>query len=119
MGLVTSHNCWKGSSSYFNRFRRALANQIGIDLNDYIGYSENGTKDLESIPHDIMPLLYHSDCDGELSVDECTQIAKGLLDILANFKKTNQPYINFKQDIIQFRNGCLDAASKNETVIFN
>ena len=121
MGLDTSHNCWHGPYSSFNDFRKALANQIGINLDDYIGYGDKGTKDLESIPHDIMPLLNHSDCDGELSPDECTRIAKGLDDVLSNFKDdavSKYPY-NFKDDIVQFRNGCIDAASKNETVYFH
>jgi len=119
MGLDTSHNCWHVPYSSFNDFRNALAKQIDIDLNDYIGYGDKGTKDLESITHDIMPLLNHSDCDGELSPDECRQIAKGLDDILTNFKETDKQPYNFKDDIIQFRNGCQNAAAKNETVDFH
>ena len=121
MGLDTSHNCWHGPYSSFNNFRKALASQIDIDLNDYAGYGEKGIKNLESIPHDIMPLLNHSDCDGELSPDECAKIAKGIDSILASFdeaKAVKYPY-NFKEKALQFRNGCLDAFSKNETVDFH
>ena len=117
MGLDISHDCWNGPYSSFNRFRKSLAQQIGIDLNEYIGYGNEGIKDLTSINHDLMPLFNHSDCDGRLSINESKQIAKGLDSILLNL---NNEIVDcdFKESIIKFRNGCLDAISKNETIIF-
>lgn len=118
MGLDISHNCWNGPYSSFNRFRKSLAQQIGIDLNEYIGYGNEGTKDLTSINHDLMPLFNHSDCGGRFSMKSCKQIAKGLDNILLNFNNEIAADDNLKEKIIKFRNGCLDAISKNEIIIF-
>jgi len=123
MGLDTTHDCWHGPYSSFNQFRHELAKQIGIDLREYMGYGGNGLKDLQSIPHDIMPLLNHSDCDGELTPDECKKIANGLGEILNNLKidKENE-YLSsgsFRQHIIQFMNGCVNAAFMGEHVEFH
>lgn len=119
MGLDTSHNCWHGPYSSFNRFRYSLAKQIGIDLDEYIGYKEKGTKELTSIEHDIQPLLNHSDCDGILTVEEADQIINGLNNILENFNDEIQADYNFKENIIQFRDGCLDAVSKKQEIDFH
>lgn len=115
MGLDTTHNCWHGPYSSFNEFRRKLALQIGINLDEYIGYSDTGTKHLLDIKHDIMPLLNHSDCDGELSVEEASRIADGLTDILSGGEKMDH-YL--KEQITQFRNGCIRAVRRNETIKF-
>lgn len=119
MGLNTTHDCWNGPCSSFNQFRYALARQIGIDLNDYTGYNNPAGKDLKTINHDLMPLFDHSDCDGELTVAECQKIVSGLNSILENLNtKLKAPY-DFKELIITFRDGCLDAISKNESVEFH
>ena len=121
MGLDTSHNCYHGPYSSFTDFRYALADQIDIDLDDYIGYrGYRPTKYLDTIEHDIMPLLNHSDCDGILTVEECKRIANGLTNILDNFNEDiNYSINNFKDKIIQFRDGCLEAIQNNEEVEFH
>lgn len=118
MGLDTTHNCWHGPYSIFYRFRKSLAEQIGINLYDYEGYNAGGTKILTDIKHELMPLFNHSDCDGELSVEESKQIVLGLNNVLENFKTGIESDFNFKDSIIQFRDGCLDAISKNEIIYF-
>lgn len=119
MGLNVTHNCWSGPYSSFNEFRYALATQIGIDLNDYIGYgSSNATKELTSIDNDLMALFNHSDCEGELSVNDSIAIVKGLQSVLINLNERSLPYPNFKNDIIKFRDGCLRAFLKNEIIKF-
>ena len=118
MGLDTTHNCWHGGYMRFNRFRYALARQIGIDLNDYIGYGSKGFKDLESIEHDLNPLFNHSDCDGELNPLEAEKIANGLDSILETLKSDELADENFKDQITQFRDGCRLAVSKGETIEF-
>ena len=118
MGLDTSHNCWHGGYGRFNRFRYSLAEQIGINLDDYIGYHENAKKNLSEINHDLQPLFDHSDCDGNLDVDDCIKIVRGLNQVLKNFNDKIEADSDFKERIIQFRDGCIDAISKNESVEF-
>jgi len=119
MGLDTSHNCFHGPYSTFNRFRRSLAQQIGIELYDYYGYNENGTKNLDDIEHDLMPLFNHSDCDGVLTVEECKRIVNGFNQVLENFDDIIEADFDFKDRIIKFRDGCLEAIEKNEVVEFH
>jgi hypothetical protein len=127
MGLDTSHNCWHGPYSSFNEFRRALAACIGIDLSEYMGYgNESATKDLSSIEHGIMPLLNHSDCEGELSVEESRSISEGLSPILNSLSQYSTEEIDrkykawrFKERIEKFRDGCLLAIENNEVIDFH
>ena|SRR5690606_34976297 len=119
MGLDTSHNCWHGSYSSFNRFRYSLGHQIGIDLYDYAGYGSKGVKDLAKIEHELMPLFNHSDCDGILTVEESKQIVIGLNKVLENFNNKIEADFDFEEKIIQFRDGCLNAIQRNEEVDFH
>ena len=118
MGLNTTHNCWNGPYSSFNQFRYSLAEVINIDLAEYHGYGLDGTEDLASIEHDLMPLFNHSDCDGILTVEESKRIARGLKDVLLiTSKRQTDP--DFVEAIIDFRDGCLDAISRNEIIEFH
>lgn len=126
MGLDTSHNAWHGPYSSFNNFRKWLASKINVDLNEYIGYmNPNATKEIESINHKIMPLLNHSDCEGDLTPAECLQIAEGIDEILNNLSKDeidhpeNQHHFSNYNKAKQFRDGCLFAHSKNENIEFH
>lgn len=117
MGLDTTHNCFHGPYGTFNRFRISLGLQIGIDLNDFVEYG--GMKSsLNDFNHDLKPLFNHSDCDGELTPKESEQIIKGLNSVLENFNEKLPQDFNFKEKIIQFRDGLIEAVSKNENVIF-
>lgn len=119
MGLDTTHGCWNGPYSSFGRFLKALGQQIGIDLDEYIGYGDKGTKDLTTIDHDLRPLFDHSDCDGELTVEESKQIVRGFDDVIENFDVEKEGYYNGLMDsIIQFKNGLSKAISKREIVYF-
>lgn len=122
MGLDTTHNCWHGAYSSFNRFRYWLAEKIGVDLNEYIGYSENGTKYLSSIDHDIMPLLNHSDCEGILTVQECILVSSGIEKILSSIseeeKKDEEHPFSYLNNAIQFKEGLDLAISRGEAVEF-
>lgn len=120
MGLDTTHDAWHGPYSSFNRFRYWLAAQIGVNLNDYAGYKESGTKELETINHPIMPLLNHSDCDGELTPDQCRSIAKGIKEILKTAKPEDRvnPFGHFSE-AETFMKGCIRAANKKENIGFH
>lgn len=56
------------SYSGFMAFRVKLAKEIGINLREMVGFDGN-TPWTSDDP--IIPLLNHSDCDGELSPEEC------------------------------------------------
>lgn len=118
MGLNTTHGCYDGPYSTFNRFRYSLGHQIGINLSDYKGYGNDNGKNLYDIEHELMPLFNHSDCDGELSVEESRSIVKGLDKVLKNFNEKIEADYNFKEKIKTFREGCLLAIKNNEIVEF-
>lgn len=119
MGLDTTHGCFNGPYSTFNRFRYSLAAQIGIDLDDYDGYGGNGAKDLASIEHDLMPLFNHSDCDGELSVDESKRLISGFNQVLESFNPDLKHDSSFIDRIKWFRDGCILAVQNNEVIEFH
>ncbi len=118
MGLTVTHNCWNEPYSSFNRFRHSLAHQIGINLDEYVGYNENGTKNLSEIQHDLMPLFNHSDCEGKLTLKQSRMIVKGFNSVLENFNESIPADYDFKDKIIKFRDGLLLAISKKQIVYF-
>jgi hypothetical protein len=79
------------SYSGFMTFRRRLAREIGIDLEEMAGFKTvdppGSIKDpgisWETVTDAIEPLLNHSDCDGDLGYDECGRVAPRLREIVA------------------------------------
>ncbi len=114
MGLDTSHNAWHGPYSSFNTFRRSLMFAYnGTNLNDYNGYG--GSLALENIEHKgLYEFFNHSDCDGDISPENCKLVADGLSEILPNL--TDAYMIDRTNDFIA---GCLDAHSKGEFLEFH
>lgn len=118
MGLDTSHNAWHGPYSSFNQFRFWLATLIGINLSEYIGYGDVGTKQLSSIESDLRLLFDHSDCDGNIPPEDCKKIADAITEVLKTTDKGPYPHIHYN-DAITFRDGCLLAYKKNEILDFH
>lgn len=92
MGLDFSHTDAHFSYGGFDRFREALAEHEGIKLRDMAGFCAPWRGDdpqtHPSLPWDaidtpLKPLLNHSDCDGDLSPEECAQIAPRLRQVIA------------------------------------
>jgi len=117
MGLDTTHDAYHGPYSTFNQWRYWVANQLGLNLDDYEGYMAGGKKDLTTIDHPLMVLFNHSDCDGKFTPEECRLISKGLKSIIDNYPKSLHYTFNL-QTTIQFRKGCIRAANANEDLIF-
>lgn len=83
MGLNFSPGNAHWSYSGFNRFRVKLAKEIGIDLSNMIGFGGEGS--WEEVRDPIKPLLFHSDCDGKLTVSECMVIYPRLLELIEHW----------------------------------
>lgn len=79
MGLDISCDCDNisfraGSYSGFSNFRRCLAVAVGINLGEMQGFTADHEAKQWTGEEPFYELLYHSDCDGELSVEECTKL---------------------------------------------
>jgi len=117
MGLNCTHGCWDGPYSYFNTFREWIAKQVGIDLRSMLGFKEGGGGiPWDGFDHPIIPLLNHSDCDGELTIEECHSIIKGAYEILE--KIPTGEYNEFADALYKFATGCESAVELNEHVNF-
>lgn len=95
MGLDTTHDCWHGPYSAFHRFRVAIAEKVGIDLESMEGFTratfnrfkgeydpaKPGTRWDLLQPDPLWILLSHSDCDGSIMPKDCRAIAKRLREI--------------------------------------
>ena len=112
MGLDTTHDCWHGSYSSFGKFREAVARRCGIDLDRMEGFCDDGTPWNSLPPDPILALLNHSDCDGEIAIQDLIPLADRL-DAIA------QGLSGWLTDAaIKFAAGCRAAASANEPVDF-
>jgi hypothetical protein len=80
MGIDFSHCNAHWGYGGFNNFRTRLAKEVGIDLEEMDGFG--GHILWEGLVDPIIPLLCHSDCDGELSVEECKKVAPRLKEIV-------------------------------------
>lgn len=116
MGLDTTHGAWHGPYSSFGRFRDKLAEMRGFRLRDMIGFGGRAEWTDEQKNDPLYPLLNHSDCDGELSPKECANVALGLSQILISENGSDK---NFFEDVRQFRDGCIAAFTKNESIEFH
>ncbi len=108
-GKISAHWSFNG----FNDFRRKLAREIGINLDDMWGFG--GKKAWDTVNDTIVPLLNHSDCDGELSPGQCKTIEPRLRELIATW-----PYDSYDKymatklaDIMQ------QCAEKNTDLIFS
>lgn len=112
MGLDTTHDCWHGSYSAFNRFRRELAKSIGINLDAMYGYGgDTPFPNKEDEP--LVILLDHSDCDGEIVPVDCLPLANRLEEIASRL-----PDYGLRAAALQFASGLRRAYANNEPVEF-
>lgn len=115
MGLDVSHDCWSGSYSRFMQFRRAIADSLGFDIDEMKGF--DGQKSWEGVCSDGWKvLLYHSDCEGEISVEESKLLLSEMTSHLEKFKAHAPPWVD---RYVQFMNGVKDAVDSNEEIDFH
>jgi hypothetical protein len=68
-------------------FRRALAREIGMDLDKMEGWVEGGGGlPWDNVVDPIKDLLDHSDCDGHLTPKQCRVIAPRLRKLTAHWQ---------------------------------
>ena len=94
MGLGFSESKASWSYTGFMDFRERLAAEIGIDLQKMVGFSNRkyhspdhilGTMPWDKITDPIKPFLNHSDCEGELSPEDCLIVAPRLRELVADW----------------------------------
>lgn len=134
MGLDTSHDAWHGAYSAFHRFRCAVARCIGIDLERMEGFESDifGPRHGPAIPWSALPphplhkFLNHSDCDGEIAVEDLVPIADALEAILPPLEAADVVDApgghlsrGYAHAARRFAAGCRLAASRNEPLGFH
>ncbi len=125
MGLDTTHGCWNGPYSAFNRWRDRVAVVAGYKIVDFDGMSapdidweqitdENVRGLWAKLPSDpLLILIVHSDCDGYIQY----RYAKALADRLAELLPLLEGYD--KEKAQKFIDGLLLAHSRQERIDFS
>ncbi|MEU0665710.1 hypothetical protein ABZ508_26490 [Streptomyces lavendulocolor] len=80
MGLDFTHTDAHWSYTGFGRFRQALALHEGFELKTMVGYG--GDREWSTVDTPLKPLLDHSDCDGELTPEDCATVAPRLREVV-------------------------------------
>jgi len=148
MGLDVSHDCWHGAYSSFMRWRQKIAEVaglppldlmegfwgeehpgVGIFLIDRVIKKEEMPAWMRSLPikweclkpDPIHKLLNHSDCDGEIAVEDCGPISDSLERLIPLLPEENDfGHIgNWRDKTRKFVEGLRLAASKGENVEFH
>lgn len=117
MGLGFSHCDAGWAYSGFMRFRIKLAKEIGIELDKmkgFVGFDGKHGKTWDGLTDPIIPLLNHSDCDGDLSPEECKAIAPRLRELVAKWPDTDFD----KLSAIELAEGMEVAAAADEPLEF-
>ena len=147
MGLDISHGAWHGAYSAFMRWREMIAEIIQIPPLELMeGFFEKGgyrdpisdfAKNCPNLaeviyrslpikweclrPDPLYVLLHHSDCDGEISPEDCAAIADRLEEILPKFPtgEGGGHIGNWRDKTSTFIDGCRAAAKANEPLDFH
>jgi hypothetical protein len=72
------------SYSGFHAFRKALAQEVGIDLDEMVGFGGE-TPWPNSKKEPIVHLLNHSDCDGKMTPKQCRACAPRLRELISKW----------------------------------
>ena len=119
MGLDTSHDAWHGSYSTFNEWRTLVAAAAGFrPLREMRGFG--GSRSWPDSPGDkrLVPLLHHSDCDGEIAAEMCGPIADALELLMIEKMPARATYDEMRPATERFIAGLRRAAAAGEPVLF-
>ena len=118
MGLCFSHGDASLAYSTFMAFRQMLVNSIDPEINIFQLFAQGDTHPLSKEP--IFPFLMHSDCDGELSVEEMKQIIPQMKYIVTGWEfedeESNESFC--KHMGLELVKGMEEAVAKNEPLLF-
>ncbi len=112
MGLDFNGSDARWAYSGFNRFRERLAAIIGIKLREMEGFG--GTGDWNKVKDPIVPFLFHSDCEGELSPEECKTTAPRLKELVSLWSDDDYD----KQQALLLVKGMKSCARRKKPLIF-
>lgn len=118
MGLDTSHDAFHGPYSAFMQLRIWIADKCGIDLIKMEGFGGEAPISWDTVNDDISILLYHSDCDGDISPQDCGKLAARLKTLLASCEPEGGPYSQYHR-AVQFMKGCMAAHAAGEVLDFH
>lgn len=134
MGLDTTHDCWHGAYSAFNRWRNELGRVAGYYL------AKQGDLGIETVclnwstlppgategdwpdtPHDpLLVILAHSDCDGQINARDCAPLADRLEALLPQLAGDGGGHVGLYRDkTAAFIAGLRTAAAAGEDVEFH
>ena len=72
----------------FHAFRKRLAEAEAFDLEQMAGFAKAG-RSWDDVTTELAPLLSHSDCDGEMTPDECAAVLPRLHGIITEWALTD------------------------------
>lgn len=115
MGLDTSHDAWHGSYGGFHLWRIRVAEAAGFPPLDEMDGFGPPLRPWRGAPGDqrLAPLLSHSDCDGDISPEDCASIAAALDDLGPRLDDWARPLAE------RFAAGCRRAAEAEERLEFH
>lgn len=138
MGLNCSHDAFDGAYSAFTRLRKYVARCAGGSFPPHFdtdpNYDPECSREYWHYDDDEVPaervagltlFLAHEDCDGELSVEECRQVAAAL-DWIAergDYEKSRGAALTrvgpkMRDSVVKFANGCRAAVEAGEALTF-
>jgi len=132
MGLDTTHDCWHGAYSAFNRWRNKLAEVAGYSFfTPEDSFFEAPMIDWGHITHDnlmgkwektpddpLIVLIVHSDCDGEIYPIQALSLITRLKELKDKLPDEDAGgHIGYWKDKTQQFIEGLEAAVKNNEVV--
>jgi hypothetical protein len=113
MGIDFSHCDARWSYGNFNRARTRLAAVMGLNLDQMRGFrGSQEWPDAEKFP--LVHLLNHSDCDGELTPEQCRVVAPALRKAVEQWPEDDTDRRRF----LELADGMDAAAAANEPLEF-
>ena len=143
MGLRTTHDCFHGAYSSFNRWRQYVAKAAGYHIYKVDHQNGEGLWDVimiewhrsnedtlmgiwdEPAPNPLYYLFIHSDCEGEIYPDEAIPLADELEKLIPKLEGFTEPagHIAARGGIVgvtqKFIDGLRKAADAGEAVEFH